>query len=76
MVWLKSSIAAAVAAVAFAPVVCLSEIGETTNGATEITRCNGLLPIPSNVALMVVMSAVAFLVTFWWTQRREGGRSG
>lgn len=63
--WLWGLVAAFIATIAFAPVLCTTQHAESVNAmATEVTRCYGLLPVPTNVVLMVVMAVTAFVVAF------------
>lgn len=69
--WLWGIVAAFLAILAFAPVLCVTQ--NTTyeeRVATEVTRCTGLLPVPSNVLLMVVTATAAFIVGFRLCRRR------
>ena len=64
--WAWGGVAALVAAIGFAPVVCVE--GSSGGGST----CNGLFLVPTNLVLMVVMVVLAFIATVVTVKRRRG----
>ena len=77
--WLWGLVAAFLATIAFAPVLCTTENTEYVDEmATEVTRCYGLLPVPTNVVLMVVMAVTVFVLAFRVVRGKQGhpGRGG
>ncbi len=66
--------AALVAIILFAPVVCVTGFADGPDGGRETTRCTGLLPVPSNVLVMLLAAATAFGLVFWLMNKRDARR--
>lgn len=71
---LAASGAALVAIILFAPVLCVTGFADGPDGGAETTKCTGLLPVSSNVVVMLLAAAAAFGIVYWLMSRREAKR--